>query len=83
MNKQNGADGPFTRATRLLRKTALTADQANQLVEILNEMTSIEAAKIVERLESKIDAQNTKYSVLIWAIGFAGVVISAAIFFGR
>jgi len=83
MNKQNDADGPFTRATRLLRKTALTADQANQLVEILNEMTSIEAAKIVERLESKIDAQNTKYSVLIWAIGFAGVVISAAIFFGR
>ena len=59
------------------------ADEANQLVEILNEMTSIEAAKIVERLESKIDAQNTKYSVLIWAIGFAGVVISAAIFFGR
>lgn len=83
MNKQNDADGPFTRATRLLRKTALTADQANQLVEILNEMTSIEAAKIMERLESKIDAQNTKYSVLIWAIGFAGVVISAAIFFGR
>lgn len=61
----------------------LPADEANQSVEILVEMTSIEAAKIVERLESKIDAQNTKYSVLIWAIGFAGVVISAAIFFGR
>ncbi|MYD55936.1 MAG: hypothetical protein F4246_02850 [Rhodothermaceae bacterium] len=61
----------------------LPADEANQLVEILNEMASIEAAKIVERLESKIDAQNTKYSVLIWAIGFAGVVISAAIFFSR
>ena len=61
----------------------LPADEAKQSVEILVEMTSIEAAKIVERLESKIDAQNTKYSVLIWAIGFAGVVISAAIFFGR
>lgn len=61
----------------------LPADEANQSVEILVEMTSIEAAKIVERLESKIDAQNAKYSVLIWAIGFAGVVISAAIFFGR
>ena len=29
-----------------------------------------------------IDAMGTKYTVLIWVIGFAGLIISAAIIFG-
>ena len=63
--------GPFTRATRLLRKTALTADEANQLIEIIGEMTSTEAAKIIERVESKIDATR-------WFIG-AGIAMAGVI----
>lgn len=45
-------------------------------------------SNVIERLEAKfdvqnakIDAVNSKYTVLIWMIGFAGVVISAAIIF--
>ena len=86
--------GTFTRATRLLRQTTLTADEANQLIEIIEEMSNTSAENTVARLEAKfdarfdaqdtkLDAQNTKYNVLIWAIGFAGVVISLAIIFGR
>ena len=32
-------------------------------------------------LDAKLDAMNTKYNVLIWAIGFATAILSAAIFF--
>lgn len=83
---QDQADqaGTFTRATRLLRKNKLSCDEANQLTELIGEMAS---EKIIARLESKLDVnakvQNTKYNVLIWAIGFAGVVISLAIIFGK
>lgn len=45
------------------------------------------SANVIQRLETKIDAVNdtvnTKYTVLIWAIGFASLVISGAIIFGR
>lgn len=48
---------------------------------------------LVNQLGAKIDAQNTKldtlrdvldarYKILIWAIGLAGLVLSAAILFG-
>ena len=63
----NDDAGTFTRATRLLRKTELTADGANQLIDILGEMTSTEAAKIIERVEAKIDAMR-------WFIG-AGIAV--------
>ena len=57
-------------------------------------MSNTSAENTVARLEAKLDArfdaqdikldaQNTKYKVLIWAIGFAGVVISLSIIFGR
>ena len=76
--------GQFTRASQLLRKSGLKADEANELAEIIGDMAS---TNIITRLESKIDAnakiQNTKYNVLIWAIGFAGAVISLAIIFGK
>ena len=86
MSKQNQAGGMFTLATRLLRKTTLDADEANQLIEILEEMTSIEAAKIIERVESKFDVQaeqlnsiNSKYNVMIWVFGVAFAVLSLVI----
>ena len=76
-----------TRIFSLLRKLAKegrqSAEETHELVELIKSMA---ASNVIERLESKIDAQhdglNTKYTVLIWAIGFAGLVISAAIIFG-
>ena len=68
----------FSRIAHLLRKFGLKPDEANELTERIGNMAS---SNIVSRLESKIDAQNTKYNILIWAIGFAGLVISAAIIF--
>ena len=78
-------------APQLFWRTILNADQANQLSEIIEEMTSIEAANSIARLESKIDArfdaldtkldasaklQNTKYNLLI---GILSAVLIAAI----
>ena len=81
---KNEAGGSFTRVALLLRKKKLSCNEANQLTELIGEMAS---ENIIARLESKIDAnaktQNTKYNVLIWAIGFAGVVISLAIILGK
>lgn len=57
--------------------------QTHELIELIEAMAS---AKIIQRLETKIDevnnTVNTKYTVLIWVIGFASLVISAAIIFG-
>ena len=76
------------RAFSLLRKLAKDgkqpAEETHELVELIETMAS---ANVIQRLETKIDAVNdtvnTKYTVLIWAIGFASLVISAAIIFGR
>lgn len=76
----------LTRVARLLRETRLTSDQSTELTELISNMAS---QNITARLEAKMDAQNaqidamgTKYTVLIWTIGFAGLIISAAIIFG-
>lgn len=79
-----------TRAFSLLRRLAKegkqSAEETHELIELIEAMAS---ANLVRQLGAKIDAQsekidavNTKYMVLIWAIGFAGAVISAAIIFG-
>ena len=61
------------------------SDKAHELSELITTMAGSNVLDridtITTRLESKIDAVNTKYTVLIWAIGFAGLVISAAIIF--
>jgi len=36
-----------------------------------------------ESQDAKMDAQNSKYNVLIWMIGFATVIISAVILFSN
>lgn len=48
--------GPFTRAARLLRKANLNADEANQLIDVIGEMTSMQAARIIQLFESKFEA---------------------------
>lgn len=114
--------GTFTRASMLLRKKKLTADEANELTELLKNMASANIiaqfgakldnmnatlnakldgqlgaleAKLDAKLDGQsaaldakldgqsaaLDAMNTKYNVLIWAIGFATAILSAAIFF--
>ncbi len=73
-----------TRMFSLLRKLSKdgkqSAEETHEFIELIETMA---ATNVIERLESKIDAVNTKYTVLIWAIGFASVVISAAIIFSR
>jgi len=88
--------GQFTRISHLLRKAGHKPDDAVELTERLSNMASSNVLDRIDnssdrlnskmdantvRLESKIDAQNSKHNVLIWAIGFAGLVISAAIIF--
>ncbi|MCY4672384.1 MAG: hypothetical protein OXD43_01220 [Bacteroidetes bacterium] len=92
--QDNDHQGPLTRASRLLRKKELTADEANEPTEIISEMASSTVLDRIDtsnaRLEAqfqslreaqntKLDAQNTKYNVLIWVIGFATVILSAVI----
>ncbi len=49
--------GTFTRAARLLRKANLDADESNQLIDVIKEMTNIQAARIIKLFESKLEAQ--------------------------
>jgi len=63
MSTPNDDTGAYTRATRLLRKTALTADQANQLIEIIDEM-------IKTKVEGKI-------GLLTWMVGIGLTLIVA------
>ena len=67
-----------------------TAEETHELVELIRDMAS---ENLVNQLGAKIDTQNTKldtlrdvldarYKILIWAIGLAGLVLSAAILFG-
>ena len=80
----------------LLRKRKLTADEANELTELIENMAS---ANIIAQFGAKLDtmnttmkaqfdavnaqlnAQNAKYNVLIWAIGFATIILSAVLVF--
>lgn len=62
----------------LFRKMGNSGEEATAFHRIMKNTAS---ANAIVRLESKTDAQNTKYNVLIWAITFAGLVISAAIVF--
>lgn len=81
--QQSDATRIFSLLQKLAKEGRQSAEETHELVELIESMA---ASNVIERLESKIDAQhdalNTKYTVLIWAIGFAGLVISAAIIFG-
>ncbi len=67
---------------KLVKDGEQSAEETHELVELIETMAG---TNVIERLESKMDAKmdalNTKYTVLIWAIGFAGLVISLAIIF--
>ncbi len=72
--------GQFTRISYLLRRSELTADEANELTELITDMASANVLERIDtirtqlnskfdgnivRLESKIDSQNAKYNTLI------------------
>ncbi len=83
----NDHQGPFTHASMLLRRKKLTADEANELTEIIENMASANliaqfGAKldaVNATMNAQLDAVNTKYNVLIWVIGFATIILSAVI----
>lgn len=77
MDKEGGR---ITHVARLLRKAGLTCDEANELTEIIGNMAS---ENIIARLESKMDAQNTKYNFLLWFIGVGVALIVASNFVGN
>ncbi len=72
----------FSLFRKLVKDGKQSAEETHELVELIETMAG---TNVIERLESKMDAKmdalNTKYTVLIWAIGFAGLVISLAIIF--
>ncbi len=55
----------FTRISYLLRKPELTADEANELTELIMKMASANVLDRIDtirtRLESKFDSQNAKF----------------------
>ncbi|MDE2827459.1 MAG: hypothetical protein OXL40_09155 [Bacteroidota bacterium] len=84
-------------APQLFWRTILNADLANQPIEIIEGLISIEAANSIARLESKIDArfdaldtkldanaklQNTKYNLLIGILSAILIMAIAGRFVG-
>ncbi len=68
----------FSLFRKLVKDGKQSAEETHELVELIETMAE---TNVTERLEAKMDALNSKYTVLIWAIGFAGLVISLAIIF--
>ncbi|MCY4232212.1 MAG: hypothetical protein OXE59_00485 [Bacteroidetes bacterium] len=62
-----------------VQKSGLDLDESVEFTEYIFNMVPI---KIVSRLKSKIDAQNTKYNLLIWMIGAGIAILSVVIALG-
>ncbi|MCY3999651.1 MAG: hypothetical protein OXF06_03850 [Bacteroidetes bacterium] len=82
----------FSRISKLLRKSGLDSDEANELTErimilasssVLQQIDSLrtEIRSYKESTDIKIDSQKSRITVLTWAIGFATVIVSAVILF--
>jgi len=91
------SDLEFSQIAKLLRKSGLDSDEANELTERITIMASSNVIaeirsytksqdskldSLKESMNSKFDAQSTRITVLAWAIGFATVIVSAVILFG-
>ncbi|MCY4672475.1 MAG: hypothetical protein OXD43_01690 [Bacteroidetes bacterium] len=63
--RNNDHTGPFTRASRLLRKKKLTADEANELTEIFENMAS---ANLIAQFGAKLDTVNATMSTQLDAV---------------
>lgn len=67
--------GQFTRMVPLFRKDELKTDEAVELTELIGNMAS---ENIIARFESKLDAVNAKYNLLIGLVS-AGLTLAVAI----
>lgn len=67
--------GQFTRMVQLFRKDELKTDEAVELTELIGNMAS---ENIIARFESKLDAVNAKYNLLIGLVS-AGLTLAVAI----
>lgn len=67
--------GQFTRMVQLFRKNELKTDEAVELTELIGNMAS---ENIIARFESKLDAVNAKYNLLIGLVS-AGLTLAVAI----
>ena len=63
---------------KLVKGGKQSAEEVHELIELIEIMAG---TNVTERLEAKMDALNSKYTVIIWMIGFAGLAISLAIIF--
>ena len=96
MGKQETPE--FTRIVELLQGAGLKDRKAVELAERMSNIASQNTiAQFASKLEAgleglraelraqdaKMEAQNSKYNVLIWMIGFATAVISAVILFSN
>ena len=88
----------FTRIVELLQDAGLKDRKAVELAERMSNIASQNTiAQFASKLEAGLEglraelraqdasirAQNSKYNVLIWMIGFATAVISAVVLFGN
>jgi len=79
MKEDSDQVGQITRISQLLRKAGHKPDDAVEL--IFNMASANIVSRFESKLESKLDAQNTKYNILIWAIGIGTTLIVASNFF--
>ncbi len=76
------SDLEFSRIAKLLRKSGLDSDEANELTERIQNMTASsfknEFDSFKNVVEGKLDTQNTKYNTLI-VIASAALTIGLAV----
>ncbi len=76
------SDLEFSRIAKLLRKSGLDSDEANELTERIQNMTTSsfknEFDSFKNVVEGKLDTQNTKYNTLI-VIASAALTIGLAV----
>jgi len=82
MKEDSDQVGQITRISQSLRKAGHKSNDAVELTELIFNMASANiVSRFESKLESKLDAQNTKYNILIWAIGIGTTLIVASNFF--
>ena len=63
------------------RMSNLASTNVLDRIDTSNAKFHSELKALSKTLEAKIDAQNAKYNLLIWMIGFATAILSAVILF--
>ena len=87
MSDLNPRTHVFVLIRNWIKTGKLSERKSYELIERIEEMAHKTTSHPVERLETKIDSyaksQNRIYYLLIWAIGFATVILSGVMIFTR